>query len=256
MVWAKQTFGSGASFGILYFKNSIGLAPKKVTDGAVNGTGLADDRNGTKSLQYYDNSGKMPSFGFLNFTTDTHFNARGRLGRLVPVLMDLGQPFGFGVDENTSLYYDNGVGTVYGWNGVTFADLTYAVYSPQSYFSIKNVTVHYLTAGDKFDFNNKRVISSKPIINSPAYTNPTDSSDILSAYEATLLETRVVDQKSLYNLGRTKTPSGYPRSTPTFEIKFYRSASTKGYYGNKHYTAESILVDFSYGTNSNNLRIE
>jgi len=148
------------------------------------------------------------------------------------------------------------VGTVYGWNGVTFADLTHAVYSPQSYFSIKNVTVHYLTAGDKFDFNNKRVISSKPVINSPAYTNPTDSSEILSAYEATLLETRVVDQKSLYNLGRTKTPSGYPRTTPTFELKFYRSASTKGYYGNKHYTAESILVDFSYGTNSDNLRVE
>ena len=71
----------------------------------------------------------MPAFGLLNFTTDTHFNARGRLGRLVPVLLDLQQKLGVGVDENTSFYYDNGVGTVYGWNGVTFCDLTNAVYS-------------------------------------------------------------------------------------------------------------------------------
>jgi cyanophycinase len=98
MVWTNQTFGSGASFGTLYFKNSVGLAQKKVSDGGVNGTGLADDRNGTKSLQYEDNAGKMPAFGFLNFTTDTHFNARGRLGRLVPVLLDLKDKFGIGVD--------------------------------------------------------------------------------------------------------------------------------------------------------------
>jgi cyanophycinase len=191
----------------------------------------------------------MPAFGFLNFTTDTHFNARGRLGRLVPVLLDLQQKMGVGVDENTSFYYDNGVGTVYGWNGVTICDLTNAVYSQQTYFSMRNVTAHYLTEGDQFEFASKRVISNKPLINSPAYNNPTDSSDILSAYEAPLLETRVVDQKSLYNLGRTRTPSGYPRSTPTFELKFSRGANSKGYYGSKKYTVESIIVDFSFGAN-------
>jgi cyanophycinase len=101
----------------------VGLAPKKVSDGGVNGTGLDDVRNGTKSLQYEDNAGRMTAFNMLNFTTDTHFNARGRLGRLVPVLLEFKETFGIGVDENTSLYYDNGVGTVYGWNGVTFVDI-------------------------------------------------------------------------------------------------------------------------------------
>jgi hypothetical protein len=33
MVWGPNTFGGGSSFGALYFKNSIGLAPKSVTDG-------------------------------------------------------------------------------------------------------------------------------------------------------------------------------------------------------------------------------
>jgi cyanophycinase len=105
MIWGNMTFGSGCSFGAWYFHNSVGLAPKKITDGAVNGSGLADIRNGTKSLQYEDNLGKMPAFGFINFTVDTHFNARGRLGRIVPVLMDLKEGFGMGVDENTSLFY-------------------------------------------------------------------------------------------------------------------------------------------------------
>lgn len=250
MVWANQTFGGGGSFGALYFKNSVGLAPKKVTDGGVNGTGLYDDRNGTKSLQYSDNAGKMPAFGFVDFVTDTHFHARGRLARLVPVLIDFKQKFGFGVDENTSLYYDNGIGTVYGWNGVTFCDLEHVVYTPQSYFTIQNVTVHYLTEGDKFDFKNNKVISNKSIINSPAYNNPTDSNDIIGAYEASLLMTRVVDQKSLYNLGKTKTPSGFPKGTPVFELKFYRNSNTRGYYGGKKYTAENIVVDFSFGSNS------
>lgn len=81
---------------------------------------------------------------------------------------------------------------------------------------MQNVTVHFLTEGDKFDFRSGKVMSNKTLITSPAYSGPTDSSNILSAYEATLLETRVVDQRSLYNLGKTKTPSGYPRDTPVF----------------------------------------
>ena len=77
---------------------SYGLAQKKISDGEVNGTGLRDVRNGTKSLLSYNNGGKMPAFGFVNFLTDTHFNARGRFGRIAPVLIDLKQKFAFGID--------------------------------------------------------------------------------------------------------------------------------------------------------------
>lgn len=91
MIWGNVTFGSGSSFGTLYFKSTIGLAQKQIKDGGVNGSGLADTRNGTKSLQYDENAGKMPAFGMLPFVTDTHFHARGRLGRLIPVLVDLKQ---------------------------------------------------------------------------------------------------------------------------------------------------------------------
>jgi len=100
-----------------------GLAQKKISDGGVNGTGLTDVRNGTKCLLSSYNGGKMPAFGFVNFLTDTHFNARGRFGRIVPVLMNLKHKFAFGVDENTSFFYDNGIGKAYGWNGVTYINV-------------------------------------------------------------------------------------------------------------------------------------
>ena len=98
MMWGQMTFGGGTSFGLLYFANSVGLAPKNVADGALNGSGLQDTRNGTKSLQYEYNAGKMVGFGMINFAVDTHFHARGRLGRLVPMLVNLQVSLGIGID--------------------------------------------------------------------------------------------------------------------------------------------------------------
>lgn len=56
--------------------------------------------------------------------------------------------------------------------------------------------VHYLTTGDSYNFDAKKVTSSKPRIASPYYNGPTDSSDILSSYETTKVITRLVDQRS------------------------------------------------------------
>lgn len=47
-IQSKTTYGGGSSFGILYFSNSVGLAPNTVADGH----GLDDVRNGTDCLQY------------------------------------------------------------------------------------------------------------------------------------------------------------------------------------------------------------
>jgi cyanophycinase len=98
MIWSQITVGGGDSFGVLYFANSAGLAPKKVTDGDMGGSGLNDIRNGTQGLQYNYNGGKMPSFGLINFTVDTHFNARGRLGRIPSEMVNTNSRLGLGID--------------------------------------------------------------------------------------------------------------------------------------------------------------
>jgi hypothetical protein len=38
------------------------------------------------------------------------------------------------------------LGKVYGWNGVTFVDINYAIFDKKApFFAIKNVTANYLT---------------------------------------------------------------------------------------------------------------
>lgn len=98
MALSSPTYGGGSSFGQLYFANSVGLAPKSVTDGGVNGTGLSDVRNGTKGIQYEDNGGFVTGFDFVPFLADTHFGARGRFARIVPGMLQLRFPIGVGVD--------------------------------------------------------------------------------------------------------------------------------------------------------------
>jgi cyanophycinase len=94
-VQSKITYGGGSPFGILYFTNSAGLAPNSIADG----NGLDDVRNGTDCLQYSENGARLPGFGFVDFAVDTHFDRRGRLGRLIPVLSQLNASVGVGIDE-------------------------------------------------------------------------------------------------------------------------------------------------------------
>ena len=65
----------------------------------------------------------MKAFGWIDWLPDTHFSARGRLGRLPAILVDTQLSLGAGIDEKTALFYEDGVGTVYGYNGVTICDM-------------------------------------------------------------------------------------------------------------------------------------
>lgn len=107
MIYMREIYGYGISYGVLYFSRLVGLAPKKVVDVGINGTNLSDIRNGTDCIQYDTNAGKMPGFNWIKFHYDTHFHNLGRLGRIVPMMIDLGVTIGFGLDENTTLFMDN-----------------------------------------------------------------------------------------------------------------------------------------------------
>lgn len=242
-------YGGGISYGHLYFSFSVGLAPKKVSDGGVGGSGLSDDRNGTKGLEYEDNGGLISGFGFSKLLIDTHFDARGRLGRIIPGLIQTKKSMGIGIDENTCLFYNNGIGTVFGDHGVFVVDISNGIQNKAwKYFNLKQVVVSHLTSGDRFDFQNKIVKSSKPIIKEPKFSGYTDSSDIFKSYECSFLMERLVDQTGKYNVGMSKVPSGYPGSAPKFELKFYSSINTKGYYSEekKQYTVEKVMMDLLF----------
>jgi cyanophycinase len=238
----KTVYGGGSSFGMLYFSNSVGLASNTI----ASGNGVEDRRNGTNCLQNSENGAYLPGFGFADFLVDTHFDKRGRLGRLVPALVQLRMTLGVGIDEYACLYYEDGVGTVYGRNGVFIADTTEAVKGESQYFHLKNVKVHYLSSGDSFNFKTRRLTTAKKAL-APTISGFSDSSDILSAYECTRLLTRLVDQAGLENLGRTRIPrdEAYPRSTPLFSLLFYKDTETKGFRRDTSYAVENVRLDVS-----------
>lgn len=94
----------------------------------------------------------MSGFGFVPFLTDTHFDARGRLGRMISSLVQTRFPLGVGIDESTAFYYDNGTAKVFGKNGVFMIDISNALYDPKTYFAMNNIQLTYLTSGDAFNF--------------------------------------------------------------------------------------------------------
>ena len=98
MIWGIYTFGGGSAFGMLYFRNSVGLAPKNIADAEIGDDAICDTRNGTDSLQYDYNGVVMPAIGLIDFLVDTHFEARGRLGRLPAAMTALRVSLGVGID--------------------------------------------------------------------------------------------------------------------------------------------------------------
>jgi cyanophycinase len=129
----------------------------------------------------------------VDFVVDTHFDARGRLGRLVPAMKELNATVGVGIDEYACLLVKDGVGTVYGRNGVFIVDTSVALPVQSQYFGIKNVKLNYLTAGDSYNFKTKKMATAKSLL-TPTISGFSDSVDILSEYECTRLLTRLIDQ--------------------------------------------------------------
>ena len=66
----------------------------------------------------------MLGFKFIDILVDHHFDENGRLGRLVPSLIELNTPLGVGIDSGACLSYKDGVGKVYGKNAVFVVDTT------------------------------------------------------------------------------------------------------------------------------------
>ncbi len=130
----------------------------------------------------------MPGFGLTQspenqWATDTHFDRRARLARLIPALVNLNKTFGVGVDEGATFYVNGLEGLALGRNGVFIVDMRTAVVNQTSkYFEVKGVRVHYLTAGDTYNLATNVLTSSKPQIKTPKYIGYSDSTDITSKY--------------------------------------------------------------------------
>ncbi len=117
----------------------------------------------------------------MDFIVDTHFEARGRLGRLTPAISQLNSNIGVGIDEYACLFYKDSVGAVYGKNGVFIVDTSQSLKVESQYFHLKNVKVAYLSEGDSFNFKTRKITTNKNLI-TPSLSGFSDSLNILSDY--------------------------------------------------------------------------
>ncbi|MBV9925185.1 MAG: cyanophycinase [Acidobacteria bacterium] len=98
---------------------------------------------------------------------DTHFSQRGRFGRLLTAIAHYPQDLGLGLDEKTAMIVNKGEFEVAGEGAVTVIDGGAMTYTSLPYsekgdgLSLYGVRVHVLSAGARFDLNNRAPVVEK-----------------------------------------------------------------------------------------------
>lgn len=104
-----------------------------------------------------------PGLGLIrDVIIDQHFAERGRYGRLLGAVAHNPRLLGVGIDEDTAILVQGGVGEVLGVGAVYIVDGEGATHSnvaeakAEAALSIHDVRMHVLSSGDAFDFDSRR----------------------------------------------------------------------------------------------------
>jgi cyanophycinase len=93
--------------------------------------------------------------------TDHHFLRRGRIGRLLPVMVATGYTRGLGVEENTAAIVHNDEVEIVGAGGALFADLERAKHDPNlGAFNLRGARLSFLDRGDRLKLATGDVLPS------------------------------------------------------------------------------------------------
>lgn len=184
---------------------------------------------------------KIKGFGFVpNANIDTHFDNRasrsGRLGRLLAALKNIGPNVAYGIDQNTALYLNGDVATVYGTGGVFVAEATASNFGSGSRFNANSVRLSYLTAGDSFKFSDRTITTSKTRLIGSS-TGAYQFSSALNASDIFAVDANGVGSSSAtFKHMIDQTPSSSTGTAPSdaynplgFVLTFRRDAMTQGF---------------------------
>ncbi|PSB58226.1 cyanophycinase [Chamaesiphon polymorphus] len=104
---------------------------------------------------------------FPELLVDQHFHNRNRMARLISAIAAHPDKLGIGIDEDTCAAFENdNTFEVLGKGTITIVDpgklthTNYRVSSQSSPLSLHNLTVHVLSPGDRYDYQNRIVVSS------------------------------------------------------------------------------------------------
>jgi cyanophycinase len=172
-----------------------------------------------RQLSFHSKGG----FGLFSFgALDTHFNERGRAGRLIRLADATRQKLAFGVDEDTALVVNNPLSakpkmTVVGSGGVSIFDLTRArSRTERGDWSIKNVRTAYLTEGDTYRPIKRRM---KRATTKQAAPTPEASAVPAALRCADIFSSRELDRRNARSFIKVSTALfASPKSTVTSRV--------------------------------------
>lgn len=94
----------------------------------------------------------------LPVVTDQHFLRRGRLPRLVRVLLQSGRPLGLGVEEDSAAVVRGGVAEALGARGLLLVDATDAEVLGIAPLQVRGLRLTYVDRGDRYDLLARRLL--------------------------------------------------------------------------------------------------
>lgn len=175
---------------------------------------------------------------------DQHFLARGRLGRMLPLMQARGLTLGLGVEEDSAAVLQGDRIEVLGTGGALLVDLREASADRQAgAFNIRNVRLSFLGDGDRYDLRSATLEPSEAKLRGqridpraddfrPYFEDAPFALDVLAAGVVLDRMVRVVDGRAIEARGLAFDASAdapAPRELG-FEFRFSRRPDTLGWY--------------------------
>jgi cyanophycinase len=194
--------------------------------------------------------------------TDQHFLRRGRIGRLLPVMVRTGYQHGLGVEENTAAIVHRGVVEIVGAGGALFVDLAAAKTDPDAgAFNLRGARLSYLDRGDRMDLGTGTITPAAAKLADtkldwttpgfkPSYDGVPYRLDMLGNWTIVNAMSELVDSraKEIRGLAYDAQPKADdPLAALGFEFRLYKGDGTVAWYtdvsGADAYTIGDVYLD-------------
>jgi cyanophycinase len=183
-------------------------------------------------------------FAHSDLFVDQHFLARGRLGRMLPLMQAHGMTLGLGIEEDAAAVLKGDWIEVLGTGGALLVDLTEASTDPAlGAFNVSGARLTYLGHGDRYDLRTRTLLPSQAKLAGqridpraadfkPYNEDAPFALDVLSPGVVLQTMIRIIDGKATEARGLAfdASPNAPEPRDLGFEFRFSRREDSLGWY--------------------------
>ncbi|HNW97709.1 MAG TPA: cyanophycinase [Bacteroidales bacterium] len=193
-----------------------------------------------------------------NIIFDTHFETRGRLGRLSDAVVLTNSKYGIGISERTAVILGPDMTIeIIGYGNILIVDLNNAKLKsqPRKQLHVREISVTLLTHGDKFNLVNQQIFpntAKKSIINIP-YFDANDyhiSLNVFKEYETSqILINYMLDNEAKDVIALMDYDTNFNHGDISSFIRFVEKDNTQAWFGKLSLENEDEFQNFYSGAN-------